>query len=76
MWLSCGCNIIYLDFQKACDKVPHKRLLMKLHDFGIENVARILGFGMPGLQSLDVAVVCTVCNVSLCLLDRTELNLR
>ena len=28
-------DIIYLDFQKAFDKVPHKRLLNKLHNIGI-----------------------------------------
>jgi len=28
-------DIIYLDFQKAFDKVPHKRLLMKLAAHGI-----------------------------------------
>ena len=28
-------DIIYLDFQKAFDKVPHKRLLKKLHAYGI-----------------------------------------
>jgi len=24
-------DVIYLDFQKACDKVPHKRLMMKIN---------------------------------------------
>lgn len=28
-------NIIYLDFREAYDKVPHKRLLTKLWDYGI-----------------------------------------
>ena len=28
-------DIIYLDFQKAFDKVPHKRLMHKLHSIGI-----------------------------------------
>ena len=28
-------DVIYLDFQKAFDKVPHKRLLMKLWAHGI-----------------------------------------
>ena len=29
-------DIVYLDFAKAFDKVPHKRLLVKLHAHGIE----------------------------------------
>ena len=29
-------DVIYLDFQKAFDKVPHKRLLMKVKSLGIE----------------------------------------
>jgi len=34
----CPVDVIYLDFQKAFDKVPHKRLLHKLaaHDIGGE----------------------------------------
>ena len=28
-------DVIYLDFQKAFDKVPHKRLLIKLVAHGI-----------------------------------------
>jgi ribonuclease P/MRP protein subunit RPP40 len=28
-------DVIYLDFQKAFDKVPHKRLLLKMRDMGI-----------------------------------------
>ena len=30
-------DIIYLDFQKAFDKVPHQRLLLKLKAYGIGN---------------------------------------
>ena len=29
-------DVIYLDFQKAFNKVPHKRLLTKLRSFGID----------------------------------------
>ena len=28
-------DIIYLDFQKTCDKVPHQRLILKLKSHGI-----------------------------------------
>ena len=28
-------DLVYLDFQKACDKVPHERLLLKLRAHGI-----------------------------------------
>ena len=36
-WLDEGSpvDIIYLDFQKAFDKVPHKKLLLKLKAHGI-----------------------------------------
>ena len=30
-------NVVYLDFQKAFDKVPHQRLLLKLKAHGIDN---------------------------------------
>ena len=28
-------DVVYLDFAKAFDKVPHQRLLLKLRDHGI-----------------------------------------
>ena len=34
---SCQTNIIVMDFSNAFDKVDHKRLLLKLHRFGINN---------------------------------------
>ena len=35
-WIDAGSpvDIIYLDFQKAFDKVPHQRLLLKLKSHG------------------------------------------
>ena len=30
-------DVVYLDFQKALDKVPHQRLLLKLKVHGIGN---------------------------------------
>ena len=39
MWVDEGSpvDIIYLDLKKACDKVPHQRLLLKLKAHGIGN---------------------------------------
>ena len=38
-------DIIYLDFCKASDKVPQKRLLMKMQKYGIKG--NILNWAMP-----------------------------
>ena len=36
-WIDDGSpvDVVYLDFQKAFDKVPHQRLLIKLKAYGI-----------------------------------------
>ena len=38
-WIDDGSpvDVVYLDFQKAFDKVPHQRLLLKLKAHGISN---------------------------------------
>ena len=42
-------DVIYLDFQKAFDKVPHHRLLMKLQAHGIgDNVLHWIGNWLSG----------------------------
>jgi len=39
-YLECGgqIDVLYSDFEKAFDKVPHTRLLSKLHLYGISNL--------------------------------------
>ncbi len=42
-------DIIYLDFQKAFDKVPHNRLLSKVHAHGVrDNIHRWLEEWLSG----------------------------
>jgi hypothetical protein len=38
--LDCGANldVVYVDFSKAFDKVPHQRLLLKLRSYGIQGI--------------------------------------
>ena len=35
IYQGCPIDVIYLDFQKAFDKVPHKRLMLKINALGI-----------------------------------------
>ena len=48
-------NIIYLDFSKAFDKVPHKRLLQKLHGDGIHG--KIHGWAKEFLSGREQRVI-------------------
>lgn len=48
-------DVIYLDFQKAFDKVPHKRLLLKLKSLGI--VGEIYGWIEDWLKEREQRVV-------------------
>ena len=51
-------DIIYTDFEKAFDKVPHKRLLSKLKSYGISK--ELINFFLDGLKgSLRVDVTST-----------------
>ena len=34
-----GVDVLYLDFAKAFDKVPHRRLLQKCRGLGLEGIA-------------------------------------
>jgi hypothetical protein len=48
-------DVIYLDFQKAFDKVPHKRLLLKVKSLGI--IGRIYGWIEDWLKDREQRVV-------------------
>ena len=48
-------DVIYLDFQKAFDKVPHKRLLNKVQSFGIDG--KILAWIKDWLTNREQRVV-------------------
>ena len=48
-------DIIYLDFQKAFDKVPHQRLLVKLEVLGIQG--QILAWMKAWLNNTQQRVV-------------------
>lgn len=48
-------DVLYLDFQKAFDKVPHKRLLAKLEEIGVRG--KVLGWIAEWLQGRKQRVV-------------------
>jgi len=57
--LSWGCgqiDVIYTDFEKAFDKVPHKRLISKLYSYGInqEVIKWIEAFLTNRIQQVQV----------------------
>ena len=67
-------DILYLDFAKAFDKVPHKRLIMKVKAFGIDGEIlewiKAWLFGrkqrvvLNGQHSEWIDVICSVCQGS------------
>ena len=48
-------DVVYLDFCKAFDKVPHKRLLKKLHGYGIRG--KILNWIKEFLSAREQRVI-------------------
>jgi len=52
--------VIYLDFQKAFDKVPHRRLMLQVKSFGI--VGRIYEWIKDWLEGREQRVVLLVPN--------------
>ena len=44
-------DVVYLDFQKAFDKVPHQRLILKLKAHGIDN--DVINWMKSGLHTED-----------------------
>ena len=53
-------DVIFLDFQKAFDKVPHKRLLLKLNSFGIKG--NLLRWIQKWLHGREQRVVINGCS--------------
>ena len=46
-------DIIYLDFQKAFDTVPHQRMLYKLRSYGISrDMLKVISDFLTGIQNL------------------------
>jgi ribonuclease P/MRP protein subunit RPP40 len=60
-------EVAYMDFQKAFDKVPHRRLLHKLHQYGIQNpLLRWLECYLSRRQQSVVVNGCNSSNYEVC----------
>lgn len=57
-------DVIYLDYKKAFDKVPHKRLLHKIKGYGIDG--DILGWITDFLTDMEQEVVINGCESHTC----------
>ena len=57
-------DVIYLDFQKAFDKVPHSRLLLKVRALGIDG--KIAGWIKDWLENRKQRVVLNGCRSDWC----------
>ena len=60
-------DVTYRDLEKAFDKVPHQRLLSKLHSYGINDVLIkwIESFLCSRMQRVRLTAACQIVNRSL-----------